>query len=76
MFFCEICEVFKNNYFEEHIQMTASDKHQHRKHQSFSRNENHFYATLGKVHLAVSNWKKDSNSEVLKGELHDNDAIV
>ena len=24
MFFCEICEVFKNNYFEEHLWTTAS----------------------------------------------------
>ena len=24
MFFCEICEIFKNNYFEEHLWATAS----------------------------------------------------
>ena len=24
MFFCKICEIFKNTYFEEHLQTTAS----------------------------------------------------
>ena len=24
MFFCEICEIFKNIYFEEHLRATAS----------------------------------------------------
>ena len=24
MFFCAICETFKNTYFEEHLQMAAS----------------------------------------------------
>ena len=24
MFFCEFCEIFKNNYFVEHLQTTAS----------------------------------------------------
>ena len=23
--FCEYCEIFKNNYFEEHLQMAASE---------------------------------------------------
>ena len=25
MFFCEICEIFKNTYFEGHLPTTASD---------------------------------------------------
>ena len=25
MFSCEICEIFKNTYFEEHLRTTASD---------------------------------------------------
>ena len=24
MFFCEYCEIFKNNYFDEHLQTAAS----------------------------------------------------
>ena len=27
MFSCEICEIFKNTYFEEHLQTTASVEH-------------------------------------------------
>ena len=27
VFSCEICEIFKNTYFKEHLQMTASVKY-------------------------------------------------
>ena len=27
VFTCEYCEIFKNTYFEEHLQMAASEPH-------------------------------------------------
>ena len=41
MFSCEICKVFKNTYFEEHLQMTASE---------FIRDTTLFHETILKKH--------------------------
>ena len=66
--FCEICEICKHTYFEEHLRMTASDKHRHGKQEPCSRNEHYRYSTVRNVCLPISTWTKDSNSGVIMGK--------
>ena len=56
--------------------MTASGKHQHRKHESCARNEHYRYTAVRNVCLVVSTWTKDSNSGVFIGKLRYNNAIM
>ena len=56
--------------------MTASDKHQHRKHESCLRNEHYRYTTVRNACLVVSTWTKDSNSGVFLGKLRYDNTVM
>ena len=68
MFFCEICEIFKNTYFVEHLLLAASDGSE--SDESENDDENYNEVIQGVVHRCSSRLKFLKISQISQGNTY------